>query len=715
MYILKRSGLKEKYDRARIIKAIYKGFKAVNEEFNKEFWENQITILEKQFYNKITVAEIQKKVINLLMQLGKYEVATDYIEYKTKRDIARSEDINANTLVSQYISQMDDMVYKENSSTVFSLQGLNEHLFGTIAEKYWLNLYSPEIKLAHDTGRVHIHDLKNISVYCVGWDLKQLLEEGITGVPGKPVSGPAKHFLSAINQSMNFIFSLQGEAAGALAFSNFNTLLAPFVSYDNLSYQQLKSIMQMYVFDMNNSTRVGFQSPFSNITIDLFVQDTPLAEEYVIIGGKPQTTKYKDYQKEADMITRAFLEVMMEGDYNGAIMPYPIPTFNVTPNFPWESEIGDLVSKVAAKYGIPYFANFLNSDLDPNDVRSMCCRLKLDLTQIEKHVSDYAGGLNDNEYDSAHHKSGGFFGAAPKTGSIGVVTLGLPAIAHDVIQKHKDNAWSKLFDEIKNYMDLALESLNKKRKIIEILADKGLYPYTMYYLKDVKLRTGHYFTQHFSTICVNGIHEALILLGINDGINVEEGQDKAFEIVKFMKDYSIELQKEHKVLLNIEQAPAESAGVKLCRKSGIDPLHNGYYTNSSWFPADTTVDLFKQIEVQGKINEHYTGGSSFHNYTDEDLEPVYKELSKIIIYAFTKTKLPYMTISPVFSVCETCGNIPGRHTICPKCNSNNIETYSRIVGYYRTEKNFNNGRLNEAIKRQGFYVKIKDFISNLKK
>lgn len=704
MQITKRNGTLVPYSREKILKAIRKGFKSSGIAYHNEFWDAQVSIMEEDFHDNISIEEIQEKVIYKILENGYYSVAKDYIAYRERRSIARSTDINVNTTIAEYLDGCD-MATKENSSTAFSLQGLNKHMFSSMSESYWLELLSPEIKTAYNRGRIHVHDLDVLGPYCEGWDLKELMIEGFKGVEGKPSSSPAKHFMSALNQSVNFVFTLQGEAAGAQAFSNFNTILAPFVRNDLLSYSQLKQAVQQFVFDMNISTRVGFQAPFSNITLDLDVTQTPMANDLVIIGGVPQSQTYREFQSEADMISKAILEVMLEGDAAGATHAYPILTFNVTEDFPWESELGDKILLLAAKYGSPYFANFINAEnTDASSIRSMCCRLRLDSTEIQKFIqSEYSGGLDSEDYEHSHVKGGGFFGAAPKTGSIGVVTLGLPGIMHDMI-KTGNKSWELFLDMVKEYMDLSMEALQKKRKQIELWADNGLYPYTKYYLRDIKQRTGHYFSQHFSTICPNGFHEALLVFGISEGMNSKEGQNYAIELIEYMKNYAIKLQTINRVLVNIEQSPAESAGVKLCRKSGVDPLKNGYYTNSTWFPADTNIDTFDQLTIQGEINKAYTGGSSVHSYTDTDLLPVYKSLKEYIIWAFTNTTIPYLTISPVYSICDKCGRIAGRHLKCPKCSSEKIYTQSRVVGYYRIENNFNDGRKKEALNREGHYI-----------
>jgi ribonucleoside-triphosphate reductase len=452
----------------------------------------------------------------------------------------------------------------------------------------------------------------------------------------------------------------------------------------------------------NGKCFITGNSPFSNLTLDLDTTKVKFADEPAIVGGELKDYSYGDCNKEATWISQAVVEVLSEGDAEGAMLSYPIVTFNVTKEFPWQNKLGKTILDATSKYGCFYFSNYINSDYSESDITSMCCRLKIDRREIQKHLGEYTGGLSEAEYDKTHQKGHGFFGASPNTGSTGVTTLNIPAIMYDA--KEKGGDWDEFLTLVKYYMDLAIDVLMKKRKVVEEYMEKGLYPYARHYLREVKKRTGHYFTQHFSTICPNGVHEALYIYGFKDGIMCEDGLNKAIELLKFMNEYTVVLQKEHKVLVNLEQAPAESAGVKMCKKSGIDPFGNGYYTNSTWQPAEAKIDLVDLIEMQGKLNVYYSGGSSMHTYTDSDLVPVAQDLHKIIMFAFTETKIPYMTISPVFTVCPKCGRIAGKHDICPKCGSKKTEIYERIVGYYRPHTNWNKGRLKESEKRN--YLKF---------
>jgi len=705
MQVQKRTGKIVDYDESRIINAVKKAFEQSSTVLadNHKYQDLLKHINVQLNRDAMKVEDIQDAIIGWLHTNGYNQTGTYFTRYRERRSIARGSTVDSLSLVDDYLSQLDDMAIHENSSTMYSLQGLNNHIFSSVSEKYWLSLYSDEIKNAFDNGRIHIHDLQVLGAYCCGWSLKDIIIEGFGGVSGKPSSAPPKHFSTALNQANNFLFTLQGESAGAQAFSNFNTLLAPFVRRDNLTFNEVKQEIQQFIFNLNISTRVGFQAPFSNLTLDLDATKTTFAEDPAIVGGQMINENYGGFSKEATWINQAIVEVLGEGDKDGAMLSYPIVTFNVTENFPWHNKLGRTILETTAKYGSFYFANYINSDYTDSDITSMCCRLRIDRKEIEKHLGDYTGGLQEDDYAETHQKGGGFFGAAPNTGSIGVVTLGMPSIMHDIITN--EGGWDDFLVSVKKYMDLAMETLMKKRKVVEDYAEKGLYPYLAHYLSDVKNRTGHYFTQHFSTICPNGVHEALIEYGLEEGILCDEGMHKAEELLKLMNEYTVILQKENHVLVNLEQSPAESASIKMCRKSGVDPLNNGYYTNSTWQPANADMDVFDQINMQGKLNEYYTGGSSMHTYTQNDLVPIKNDLNKLIVYAFTETKIPYMTISPVFSVCENCGRIAGKHNICPKCGTDHIETYERVVGYYRAHKNWNKGKLQESNNRS--YLDIK--------
>ena len=1069
--IIKRNGSAVAYDSQKIKTALWKAIDAYNVSMHTQFTAEQTVRYQSIVDNiensvkrtirlssnpAINIESIQDYVVDALLAFKSKDdmeaytvrkIALVYTRYRERRAMQRkTEEVNAIDLIDEYLNKAhpnNDMAVHENSSTSFSLQGLHNHIFGAISEKKWLSYYSDEIQDVYKRGRIHIHDLSFLSSYCSGWDLKQLLEEGFTGVPEKTSSGPAKHLSTALGQIANFIYTLQGEFAGAQAFSNFNTLLAPFVRIDELTSKQVKQSIQEFIYNMNIPTRVGFQAPFSNLTLDLDVTKTVFADEGVIIGGKMQTPTYKEYQKEATMIAQAVIDVLEEGDAKQAMFPYPIVTLNVTKDFPWDNKLGESILRVTAKQGSFYFANFINSDFTENQIRSMCltadtrlivqkkdsnrkeyatignmidnydkndwtiltplgmkpikryikikeedvikvtyssgkslsmsknhphlitvgkkikiclakdlkvgmktsvyvdpkisrgeaiskakikqfkehpekirrgiyssyfgkkhtiearnkisdalkghrvtdncknlsrdrwlglnnptckqkywdrknisdnnqqisshekcileflenketqfcfqkvfecqekskvyvadfyipeknliieveskcdnssyfnlytrfvdrekfdfyrslninvlvldpeknddwisyvnsteeiisienlkydgflydieilndsernttnkfyandilthncCRLRLNMKDIDEFTkgNDYSGGLDTEDYGKRIN-SGSIFSKQSLTGSIGVVTLNMAALMFDAIQTKPENLTCDFMKLVRKHMDLAIEALQKKRKIIESMANDGLYPYTAYYLRHVKARTGRYFSQHFSTICPNAVHEALFLyrqyIGEkeNPGIVDNVGRDMAKEIIEAMGSYCIELQKQHKVLVNLEQAPAESAGVKMCKKSGIDPRGTGYYTNSTWIPAEQEIDLFDLINHQATISTSYSGGSALHLYNDTDLVPVSKELKKIILYAFTNTKLPYMTISPIINICPEHGRKPGRIDKCPICGKK-TEIWVRCVGYYRPISGINTGRKKEHMRRK--YTRI---------
>ena len=491
---------------------------------------------------------------------------------------ASDKDANIN-LVEGYLKQLDWKV-NENSNMAYSIQGLNNYIASEISKQYWLNkIYPADIRNAHLNGDIHIHDLNIISVYCVGWDLKDLLTEGFTGVRGKIESAPAKHFRTALGQIVNFMYTMQGEAAGAQAFSNFDTLLAPFISYDNLDYTQVKQAVQEFVFNMNVPTRVGFQTPFTNITMDLTVPSY-YAEQPVIIGGELQERTYKEFQKEMDMLNKAFFEIMMEGDNSGRVFTFPIPTYNITKDFDWDNENISGLWEMAAKYGIPYFSNFINSDMSPEDARSMCCRLRIDNRELE-------------------YRGGGLFGSNPLTGSVGVVTVNLPKIAE--ISKTK----GEFLDILSQKMEIAKESLEIKRKLLEDLTDKDLYPYTKFYLRDIKSRFGVYWKNHFSTIGLIGMNEACLNL-LGDDIGSFRGKQFALDVMDFMREKIVEFQKETGNNYNLEATPGEGTSYRLAK---LDREKYPYYTNSTQLPVNYTDDIFEVLDHQDDLQTKYTGGT----------------------------------------------------------------------------------------------------------
>lgn len=575
-------------------------------------------------------------------------------------------------LVDSYINQLDWKV-NENSNMSYSIQGLNNYIASEISKQYWLNkIYPNDIKNAHLNGDIHIHDLNIIAVYCVGWDLKDLLAEGFTGARGKVESAPAKHFRTALGQIVNFMYTMQGEAAGAQAFSNFDTLLAPFIRYDNLDYAQVKQAIQEFVFNMNVPTRVGFQTPFTNITMDLTVPSY-YADQAVIIGGEYQEATYKEFQKEMDMLNKAFFEIMMAGDNAGRVFTFPIPTYNITKDFDWDNKNLEGLWEMSAKYGIPYFSNFINSDMSPEDARSMCCRLRIDNRELE-------------------YRGGGLFGSNPLTGSVGVVTINLPKIAE--ISKTKEEFMEKLAQR----MELAKESLEIKRALLEDLTDKNLYPYTKFYLRDIKARFGVYWKNHFSTIGLIGMNEACLNL-MNESIGSARGKQFALDVMDFMRAKIVEFQKETGNNYNLEATPGEGTSYRLAK---LDKQKYPYYTNSTQLPVNYTDDIFEVLDHQDDLQTKYTGGTVVHIFAGERIHntETMKNLVKKICNGY---KLPYFTFSPTFSTCPNHGYISGEHFKCPECGAD-CEVYSRVVGYIRPVQQWNKGKKKEFQDRTTFNI-----------
>ena len=580
---------------------------------------------------------------------------------------------NANiNLVESYLKKLDWQV-NENSNMAYSIQGLNNYIASEISKQYWLNrVYSEDIKNAHLRGDIHIHDLNIISVYCVGWDLKDLLTEGFTGVKGKIESAPAKHFRTALGQIVNFMYTMQGEAAGAQAFSNFDTLLAPFISYDNLDYKQVKQAIQEFVFNMNVPTRVGFQTPFTNITMDLTVPSY-YAEQPVIIGGELQERTYKEFQKEMDILNKAFFEVMMEGDNSGRVFTFPIPTYNITKDFDWDNKNIEGLWEMAAKYGIPYFSNFINSDMAPEDARSMCCRLRIDNRELE-------------------YRGGGLFGSNPLTGSVGVVTINLPKIAEYAKTK------GEFFEMLSDRMELAKESLEVKRKLLEEMTDKNLYPYTKFYLRDIKARFGVYWKNHFSTIGLIGMNEACLNF-LGSDIGSFRGKQFALEVMDYMRSKIVEFQKETGNNYNLEATPGEGTSYRLAK---LDNEKYPYYTNSTQLPVNYTDDIFEVLDHQDDLQTKYTGGTVVHIYAGERIQNI-ETMKNLVKKVCTNYHLPYFTFSPTFSTCPNHGYLAGEHFTCPECGAD-CEVYSRVVGYIRPVQQWNKGKQKEFADRKEFKI-----------
>jgi anaerobic ribonucleoside-triphosphate reductase len=576
-------------------------------------------------------------------------------------------------LVDQYLEKLDWQV-KENSNMAFSLQGLNNYIATEVTKEYWLDkIYSPGVAKAHRDGDFHIHDMGLLSTYCVGWDLMDLLITGFTGVEGKVSSKPAKHFRSALGQVVNFFYTLQGEAAGAQAFSSFDTLLAPFVRYDELTYDEVKQALQEFVFNMNIATRVGFQTPFTNLTMDLVVP-SGYADKPAIVGGKTMKEKYGEFQKEMLIINQALLEVMGEGDSDGRVFTFPILTYNITKGFDWDLPELEPLWEATAKYGLPYFSNFINSDLDPEDARSMCCRLRLETKDLEM-------------------KGGGLFGSNPLTGSVGVVTINMPRIGYRVDTKEEFLA------EVRHMMDLAKDSLERKREVIEHYTEHGLYPYTKFYLKGIKESTGRFWANHFSTIGLVGMNEALLNL-IGEDITTEEGKSFAEEVLEMMREELKKYKKETGNNYNLEASPAEGTSYRLAKidlAKYPEIITAGdevpYYTNSTQLPVGFTSDIFEALDLQDGLQTKYTGGTVVHLFLGERIQKgaVVRKLVKTICEQY---HLPYFTFSPTFSICSDHGYISGENHVCPKC-AKPTEVYSRIVGYLRPVNQWNEGKQEE--------------------
>ena len=689
--IKKRDGRTAKFDRKKIEKAIEKAGLETG-EFDAaqavELTDKVLGVLETRNQKRLpSVEDIQDIVEDALIDSKFKKTAKAYIIYRDQHKKLREITSNAHVdLIDKYLKNLDWKV-NENSNMGYSLQGLNNYVSAEITKTYWLDkIYTSKIGQAHKEGDLHIHDLNLLSVYCVGWDLTDLLQEGFTGVAGKVASKPAKHFRSALGQVVNFFYTLQGEAAGAQAFSDFDTLLAPFIRADKLSYEEVKQAIQEFVFNVNVPTRVGFQTPFTNITLDL---ECPkhMADNPVIIGGEMQDTTYGEYQEEMNMLNKALLEVLSEGDANGRVFTFPIPTVNITKDFNWDNPVIESLWEASAKYGIPYFSNFINSDMDPEDARSMCCRLRIDNRQLE-------------------YRGGGLFGSNPMTGSVGVVTINLPRLA----LKSKNE--KEFFKGLAELMDMAKDSLETKRKVLERLTDANLYPYTKFYLRNIKQRFNQYWKNHFSTIGLIGTNEAALnLLGVD--IGTEKGKTFAEKTLDFMRDRLVKYQKETGNNYNLEATPAEGTTYRLAqldKASFPDRAHfaNGigadvkcpFYTNSSHLPVNYTDDLFELMDLQDNLQTKYTGGTVIHFFLGERMDDP-QTLKKLVKTICENYKLPYFTFSPSFSICKNHGYIVGEHPECPKCGEA-TEVYSRVVGFLRPVSQWNKGKQAEFEMREHY-------------
>lgn len=687
--IIKRDGSTAVFNAQKITRAIAAAGAATG-EFEYATAENltlQVLHLAQQaFSNKLPcVEELQDIVEQVLLQSPYFQTAKAYIIYRDQRQKIREITTKANVdLIDKYISRFDWKV-NENSNMSYSLQGLNNYISSEISKVYWLNkIYPPEIREAHERGDYHIHDLNSLSVYCVGWDLFDLLLKGFGGVSGKVESKPAKHFRTALGQIVNFFYTLQGEAAGAQAFSSFDTLLAPFIRYDHLSPDEVKQAMQEFIFNINVPTRVGFQTPFTNITMDL--QPSPnYANQHVIIGGQPQKEKYAEFQLEMNQLNQAFFDVMIEGDAKGRVFTFPIPTYNITSDFDWDNPELDSLWDVTGRYGIPYFSNFINSDMKPEDARSMCCRLRLDNRELRK-------------------KGGGLFGANPLTGSIGVVTLNLPRMAY----LSKDE--NEFFDRLGQLTELARNSLELKRKVLESYTDKDFFPYIKHYLSAIKARFDTYWGNHFSTIGIVGLNEACMNL-FGQNLGSPAGQAFSLKVLDFLREQITAIQKESGNAYNLEATPAEGTSYRLARIDkeeyvGIlcandDDYQNGaepYYTNSAQLPVNFTDDPFELLDLQDELQTKFTGGTVIHIYVGERIQSG-EAVKKFVKRVCENYSLPYFSLTPTFSICPEHGYISGEHALCPQCSAE-CEIYSRVVGYLRPVSQWNKGKKAEYANRR---------------
>ena len=685
--IRKRNGHIVDFDQSKITRAIEKAA-AASGEFSYAMAEKLCLRVINLALQTLTeevpdVENIQDLVEEVLLASPYKKTAKAFIIYRDQHARLRELVSKAGVdLMDQYLQKLDWQV-NENSNMGYSLQGLNNYIASEVSKTYWLNkIYPPEIREAHVSGDLHIHDLGQLSVYCVGWDLMDLLQIGFCGAIGKVESSPAKHFRSALGQIVNFFYTLQGEAAGAQAFSSFDTLLAPFIYYDGLTYREVKQAMQEFVFNINVPTRVGFQTPFTNITIDLFPPKL-YKDQPVIIGGKPQDKCYEDFQAEMDMLNKAFLEVMTEGDAKGRVFTFPIPTYNITKDFDWENPTLEYLWKATAKYGIPYFSNFVNSDMDPNDARSMCCRLRLDTRKLQA-------------------RGGGLFGANPLTGSIGVVTLNLPRVGH-LAENEED-----FFARLHRALNLAMSSLEIKRKVLEKYTDSGLYPYTRFYLKSVKARFDKFWENHFSTIGIIGMNEACEnFLGVNVGS--QKGQEFALRVMDYLRERLIEFQTLTNNNYNLEATPAEGTSYRLALidrqnypgiKSANSNQETPFYTNSSQLPVNYSDDVFEVLDLQDELQTKYTGGTVLHIFGGERLEHT-ESVKNLVRSVCNNYRLPYFTFSPTFSICPQHGYLVGEQATCPTCHKN-CEIFSRIVGYLRPVSQWNEGKKAEFKLRTTF-------------
>jgi len=693
--IIKRDGSRAEFKQEKITLAIHKALIANYPERTREVLAKLAEVIadrtihalsKRQLANVcLTVEEVQDTVEETLMDVGERQAAKRYIRYRLQHEDIRQNKksfVDAQKLVLEYVGREDWRV-NENANMDFSLQGLNNHVIAEVTKGFWLHqIYPPEVRDAHNGGDFHLHDLGLLAPYCCGWSFEDLLKLGFRGVPGKVASAPPRHFRTALGQLVNFFYTLQGEAAGAQAVSSFDTYLAPFVRHDNLSYREVRQGMQEFVYNLNVPTRVGFQTPFVNLTMDLVCPST-LATEPVIIGGELQESCYGEFQAEMDMINLAFCDVMMQGDASGRIFTFPIPTYNVTKEFRWDSPVVDAVMEMTARYGIPYFANFINSDMSPEDARSMCCRLRLDNRELRK-------------------RGGGLFGANPLTGSIGVVTINLARLGF--LASSEEEFLARLH----RLMDLAKSSLDIKRKVLEKNTELGLYPYSKFYLHSVRDRFGLYWKNHFSTIGINGMNEAIVnLCGVGESIATPSGQAFALRVLEYMRHVLADYQEETGDLYNLEATPAEGTAYRLAKLDRaayatmvIPGVNEPYYTNSTQLPVGHTADMFDALDLQDELQTRYTGGTVFHGFLGEAIDDV-QACKQLVRKVLENYRLPYFTISPTFSICDEHGYLRGEQAICQVCGRR-AEIWTRVVGFHRPVQNWNLGKKEEYRDRLEF-------------
>lgn len=686
--VVKRDGEISEFKLNKIEGAITKAFQATENEYTEDIINLLSLRVTSDFQKKIKdgsihVEEIQDSVERVLEHTGYTEVAKAYILYRKNREKIRnmkSTILDYKEIVNSYVKEEDWRV-KENSTVTYSVGGLILHNSGSITANYWLSeIYDSEIANAHRNADIHIHDLSMLTGYCAGWSLKQLIKEGLGGIPGKITSAPAAHLSTLCNQMVNFLGIMQNEWAGAQAFSSFDTYLAPFVKVDNLSFKEVKQCIQSFIYGVNTPSRWGTQAPFSNITLDWTVPQD-IAELPCIVGGKEMDFTYKECKKEMDMVNKAFIQIMIEGDANGRGFQYPIPTYSITSDFDWsDTENNRLLFEMTSKYGTPYFSNYINSDMEPSDVRSMCCRLRLDLRELRK-------------------KTGGYFGSGESTGSIGVVTINMPRIAYLA----KDEA--DFFKRLKHMMDIAARSLKVKRQVISKLLGEGLYPYTKRYLGN--------FDNHFSTIGLIGMNEVgLNAKWIRKDMTDKRTQEFTKKVLNYMRERLSDYQEHYGDLYNLEATPAESTTYRLAKHDVerfgdiVTAGNEGdrpYYTNSSHLPVDYTDDIFSALDIQDELQTLYTSGTVFHAFLGEKL-PSWQSAAKLVRTIAENYKLPYYTISPTYSICKKHGYLPGEQFVCPHCGEK-AEVYSRITGYYRPVQNWNEGKRQEYENRK-VYTKV---------